>query len=105
MKASIVDGFSWLWDHKPDVAIVFFLIIMAVLVTNMIKNFMKRFEATEKLCVDIQKTMDDRFSKVDDRFSKVEDRLSKVEDRLIKIELSLNTIITYLSTKSGKINL
>jgi len=96
MEASILfDVFDWLWRHTPDVAIVGILILVSVWTAVKINNFGHRFAATERLCNDIHNR----------QLPEIKTELNSMNDRLCKIELSLNTIITYLSTKSGKFNI
>lgn len=102
----VTDVFNWLTGHFPDVAALVFLIIVVAWTAIKINNFGHRFTATEQLCNNIQtQQLPEIRAEIKEVRREMNERFSKIDERLFKIELSLNTIATYLSTKSGKFNI
>jgi len=84
---------DWLWQHAPGLLVLLLIVAGCIWLAFKINefaitlnNFDHRLTATEKLCNELKEGQ------------------KEINSRLSKIELSLNTIITYLSTKSGKFN-
>ncbi len=89
MKTLIVTQVhDWLVNHFPDVTAFVFVVGVLVWLTIRINNFGHRFTATEQLCNDIHTR----------QLPEIRNRLDKIDERLSRIELSLNAIITFLST-------
>ena len=88
---------DWLWQHAPGL-LVFILIVAAIWLTLKINSFSHRLASTERVCNDIN----DRQKEMSKAMQEMNTQMNA---RFSKIELSLNTIMTYLSTKSGKFNI
>lgn len=86
---------DWLWFHAPGLLVLFLIVGGCVWFAIKINDFSHRLGVTEKLCNDINTR----------QLPEIRTELKEINVRLSKIELSLNTIITYLSTKSGKFNI
>jgi len=79
---------DWLWVHAPGLLVLVLIVAGCIWLTVNVNDFGNRLGATELLCNELNDRQKEMSREMNARFS--------------KIELSLNTIITYLPTKSGK---
>ena len=75
-------GFKWLWNHRPDVAIIIIIIVASIWITENVHDFSHRLDMTEEVCKDLRNDMDEKFKQVDQGFEAVDKRFEKVDQRL-----------------------
>jgi hypothetical protein len=90
---------KWIWNHKPDVAILAILIYGSINLTIYVNNLDNRLVRLEELCTDIQRT---QLPEIRDeiRRNKAEtDRdIKEIKADLFEIKLFMKKIDTYLTT-------